>query len=123
VEKIMLNFFNWTNNNYEIVMEKYSFYFSHKMCVAFRTANSGGIVHVRGLEKFGYFPYASGDFLNKLKHCGTFNYLPEDEFKHYLDIAYSRALLTGIRRVGLDKLFNCDSKEIENVTDRKSNAG
>jgi hypothetical protein len=32
----MLNFYTWSNNNYEIVLEGNSFYFAQKMCVAFR---------------------------------------------------------------------------------------
>lgn len=116
----MLNFFRWTDNHHEVVLEGSSFYFSHKMCIAFRS-KGGKKILVRGLRTENLF---SIDFIDALENCGKLVYLNKQEFDFHLGATYARALLTGVRREGIERLFNCNPKEIKNVrANKKSDAG
>jgi hypothetical protein len=104
----MLNFYTWSNNNYEIVLEGNSFYFAQKMCVAFRKKNLPSIF-VRGQRN--EIAGACKEFMGDLSHCGDLQYVNTKEFDYELNATYHRALIRGVRIAGLDRLFQKEQKK------------
>jgi hypothetical protein len=60
------------------------------------------------------------NFTHQLAHCAQLKFLPAPEFEYELKRVYAKALFAGLKRIGLNKLYNLN-KEPENVTDKKSN--
>jgi len=114
----MLNFFRWDDTAYQIVFEGNSYYFFHKLCVAFREKKSS-VVFAKDKR---YQPFA--DFINTISYTSKIIYMQEKEFECALKATYAKALLRGVRRIGLDTLFCTNkTKGEKNVTDFKSDAG
>jgi len=114
----MINFFRWDDTSYQIVFEGNSYYFSHKLCVAFREKGSP-VVFAKDKR---YQPFA--DFINTISYSSEIIYMQEKEFECALKATYAKALLRGVRRIGLDTLFCTNkTKGEKNVTDFKSDAG
>jgi len=101
----MLNLFRWSDDAQEITMEGNSYYFCYKMCVAFREKGNP-IVNVRGLHPMHmHIPIQT--LIEALGHSSELKYMVEKEFDDLLNSAYSRSLIQGVRRVGLDRFFKC----------------
>jgi hypothetical protein len=66
--------------------------------------------------------YTAG-LVHMLSHSGKIKYMKPSEFIAAVNGIYAKSLLAGVRRVGLDILFQNNNKGEENVTDFKSDAG
>ncbi len=118
----MINIYHWGSDRYQVVLESFSFYFQHKLCFAFRE-KANPVIFVRGEKSWGNFQNPYFEFVQSLAKCSEIRYLCDPDFKYYLSCAYSKALLTGVRRIGLEKIFNCNIKEIDHEHQRASLAG
>jgi hypothetical protein len=117
----MLNFFRWDDTSYQIVFEGNSYYFSHKLCVAFREKGSP-VVFAK--DKWHGLSLNRSDFIDTISYSSEIIYMQEKEFECALKATYAKALLRGVRRIGLDTLFCTNkTKGEKNVTDFKSDAG
>ena len=110
----MLNLIKWNKNCYEIVFEKHSFYYVHKMVVAFRRAgekntnvpdNKINADHVQ-------------QFLDSFVHIGGIVKIAPKIFRQELTNAYKLALFDGVRRITAARLQAEEKQEDKkNVTD------
>ena len=101
----MLNIFRWSDDAHEVIMEGNSYYFCHKMCVAFRQKGNP-VVNVRGW--IGHMQSSTRNLIDALGHSSELNYMADKEFDCTLDSIYSKSLIHGVRRVGLDRFFKCE---------------
>ena len=119
----MINFHRWSDESHQVVFEGNSFYYCNSMCVAFREKNSK-VVYAKGKSRFGKFPNAYMLLFESLSYSADIKYLEKDDFYRAANAVYAKALLRGIRRIGLETLF-CQNKPKgeKNVVNVKSNAG
>lgn len=104
----MLNIFRWTDDTHEITMEGNSYYFCHKMCVAFREKGDP-VVNVRGLSPMN-MQASIRTLIEALGHSSELDFMAEIKFDFVLNATYSKSLIRGVRRVGLDRFFKTDEK-------------
>lgn len=84
-------------------MEGNSYYFCYKMCVAFREKGNP-VVNVRGLHPM-HMHTDTKTLVEALGHSSELKYMGEMDFDYALNSTYSRSLIRGVRRVGLDRFF------------------
>jgi hypothetical protein len=98
-------------------MEGNSYYFCYKMCLAFREKGNP-IVFVRG-KKYTLPPSAIS-MVEALGHSSELKFMQKKEFDCALNSTYSKSLIRGVSRVGLDRFFKTDkktkrSKNVKNI--------
>jgi hypothetical protein len=114
----MINMLRWFDDAYEITMENNSYYFCHKMCVAFRQKGDSS-VYVRGLCPM-HLQSSVRMLVEALGHSAELKYMATPEFDCALTAAYSKSLIRGVSRVGIDRFFKNDKietrrKNVKNV--------
>jgi hypothetical protein len=113
-EPNMLNLIKWNKNCYEIVFEKYSFYYVHKMIVAFRRAGENNTnvpdnkMNANDIQRF----------LDSFVHIGGIVKIAPTIFRQELIKAYKSALFEGVRRISVARLRGEEKQEDrKDVTD------
>lgn len=106
----MINFFKWSDAVHEIIMEGNSYYFLHKMCVAFR-GKGNPVVYARNTySNKRHHPIEVSNFFIGLSHSSELQYLKCKEFDCALNATYSKGLFRGARQVGFDRFFSHQDK-------------
>jgi len=111
VTEHMLNIFEWGKNSCQVVLEGTSFYFIHKLPIAFRMFNTKKIYTIKKQQA-----EQPMDFLNALAITGKLFYLVPEEFNKQIKKAYMNALFTGVKRITKER-FNLEPEGDEDVTD------
>jgi len=110
----MFNFIKWDNKSYQIVFEKTSFYYSHRMPVALRLPADGRIM-VRDEQ----FAKSTQDYIDQLMYIGSIVRIDPIKFKELVKTAYNKAIFAGARRIASERLH---LKEENHVIKQKNNA-
>jgi hypothetical protein len=91
------------------------------MCVAFREKGNP-VVNVRGLCPM-HTQSSIRTLIEALGYSSELKYMTEVDFDHDLNSTYSRSLIRGVRRVGLDRFFKCEDNTPFTETINKSITG
>jgi len=109
----MLNLFKWSKNTWQIVLEGSSFYFVSQIPIAFRAKKKFKKIVVPD-TKFGE---QCKTIIKILSSTGEIEYVPEKEFRSLMEKEYRKAIMTGAKRIAVNRMLPEKNNLEENKND------
>lgn len=97
----MLNLYTWGRDHMQVVFEGASFYFAHKMPVAFRPMDDLKIMIPNII-----FGKHTKEFIDMLQSIAKIDRVPKNKFRSLMEKEYNRAVMSGAERIAKRRLLN-----------------